>query len=83
MKILLVIVISIVAVVLYAAFRLWLFFRRIVKPNTANFSSKSDVRNSSNPVENQKLEVIYSNNEVVVLKGEAKNNKDSKDKKLI
>ena len=83
MKILLVIVISIVAVVLYAAFRLWLFFRRIVKPNTANVNSKSNLRNSSNPVENQKSEVIYSNNEVLVLKGEAKNNKDSKDKKLI
>lgn len=76
MKILLIIVISIVAVVLYAAFRLWLFFRRIVKPNTANFSSKSDIRNNR-PIENQTSEVLYSNNEIVVLKGEAKDSKDN------
>lgn len=76
MKILLIIVISIIAVVLYAAFRLWLFFRRIVKPNTANFSSKSDIRNNR-PIENQTSEVLYSNNEIVVLKGEAKDSKDN------
>lgn len=76
MKILLIIVISIIAVVLYAAFRLWLFFRRIVKPKTANFSSKSDIRNNR-PIENQTSEVLYSNNEIVVLKGEAKDSKDN------
>ena len=75
MKILLVIIISIAVVVLYTAFRLWLFFRRIVKPSNSNFSPNQNNVNNV-PLDNQKSEVLYSNAEVVVLKGEAKDSKD-------
>lgn len=71
-KFILVVFLSFIAVLLYAVFRLWLFFRRMVRPARQNYQNQSSNKQESRHIEIPKAEVLYSNDDVVVLKGEAK-----------
>ncbi len=79
MKILLVVFVSFVAVLFYAAFRLWLFFRRMVRPAQRNYQDHRNNNQDNQHIQIPKADVLYSNDDVVVLKGEAKDkNNDNK-----
>lgn len=63
---------AIVAGVLYAGLKLWLFFRRKIAPAQKQYREQMAAFQHQMQQEQHDDEVVYSNNDVVVMKGEAK-----------